>query len=112
MSAHRVAWEMIYGPIPDGICVCHYCNNPLCVNVAHLYLGTVARNNLDKVLFGNHYYKGEEVNTSRLTRDQVHTIRTALRQGQSRRTLAEQYGVSKVSIANIARGKTWAWLDD
>lgn len=45
---HRVTWLITHGPIPDGLCVLHRCDNPPCVNVTHLFLGTVGDNNADR----------------------------------------------------------------
>jgi len=51
---HRMAWEARRGPIPEGKCVLHRCDNRLCMNVAHLFLGTYSDNERDKVAKGRH----------------------------------------------------------
>lgn len=49
---HRYAWELTYGPIPDGMLVCHSCDNPPCCEPTHLFLGTPADNMRDKIQKG------------------------------------------------------------
>lgn len=52
IAAHRAAWELANGPIPDGLFVCHHCDNPPCCNVEHLFLGTAKDNSHDMSVKG------------------------------------------------------------
>jgi len=56
--AHRLAWAKARGPIPAGMFVCHHCDNPACINVEHLFLGTPADNTADMVRKGRQAKRG------------------------------------------------------
>jgi hypothetical protein len=111
VSAHRLAWEAANGrPVPDGLLVLHSCDNPPCVNPAHLRAGTHRENMGDKVARGR-VRAGAAHGRAVLTEADVYEIRR-LRADRSAtcRELAERYGVSMTQISNIARGLSWRHL--
>ena len=107
--AHRVAWELTNGPIPDGLCVLHHCDNPPCVNPAHLFLGTDADNVADMVAKGRQSAApGERNGYAKLTADQVREIYARYHAGGIlQRELADEYGINQTNVSSITRGKRW-----
>lgn len=107
--AHRFSWIISNGDIPDGLLVCHKCDNPRCVNVDHLFLGTDLDNNLDKIKKGRaNMPKGEMSHKARLTENKIKDIRNS---NISSRKLALCYGVSHHAILCIKRRETWKHVE-
>jgi hypothetical protein len=109
VSAHRLSYELTYGEIPDGMEVCHKCDNPCCVNPAHLFLGTRQDNIDDRERKGrNIVFIGEEQPRSKLTKKAVKDARwERAYKGTSYQILADRYGVSKKTMQNAIKGVTW-----
>lgn len=104
--AHRVAYELTNGPIETSLEVCHACDNPACVNPAHLWLGTHADNMRDSVN-KNRHARGEKNGHAILTETDVIAIRAKHAQGVSYRDLAAEYGTCRANISMIITGKRW-----
>jgi hypothetical protein len=113
VRVHRVAYELTYGPIPEGMFVCHRCDNPPCVEPTHLFLGT-PKDNVDDMVAKGREARGAMLPHTRLTEAQVAEIRQRYvpRFGPPKRggrrsnaaELAEEYGVGVTYIRNIAKG--------
>jgi hypothetical protein len=109
--AHRLAWDMEHGPVPDGLDVCHRCDNRACVNPDHLFLGTRAENLSDMTSKGRRAALiGDRAPGRKLCEAQVAAILSRLRSGERRSDVARAYGVSWDAVGDIAKGRSWSHL--
>jgi len=110
LAAHRIAYELTYGSIPAETCVLHHCDNPICVNPKHLFLGTQTENLIDMTKKGRRKYKahiGEDNGRAKLTWNEVRNIRKRYKAGDSRMNLANRYSMSWNTINSIIKNKLW-----
>jgi hypothetical protein len=136
--AHRFSYTVTYGEIPEGLCVCHRCNNGLCVNPSHLYLGTAAENSRDakrdglflsgvnSPAFKRYAGRVHEVEPptrlsisgtnnirARLNEDQVREIRRLVDGGHATRTdVARQFGIGRSTVRLVVDRITWRHVSD
>ncbi len=106
--AHRKAYELYRGDIPEGLSVLHKCDIPYCVNPDHLFLGTYADNNRDKETKGRaNHAKGTDHGMTKLSEDQVSVVKGLLAVGVSTRELARRLNIHRSTILDIKSGRTW-----
>ncbi len=106
--AHRVAYAITHGPIPEGLWVLHRCDNPPCVRPDHLFLGTSLDNVSDRDRKGRGAdVSGERHPRARLTRSDVLNIRAAKKNGIRATVIAEQFRVHRCHIGRIVAGTRW-----
>lgn len=116
--AHRLSWLLAHGPIPPGegyhgTCVLHRCDNPPCVNPAHLFLGTTGDNSRDTMAKGRNIFQlrpelialGHEAAT-KISQAQVAEIKAARAEGKTNVSLARQYGIHVDTISRIINGRS------
>jgi len=107
IRAHRAAWSLANGLIPDGVYVCHRCDNPLCCNLDHLFLGTPKQNMLDKEAKGRGVkppvHRGATHHNATLSDEQIAAIRS---RGGTHTSLAYEFEVSVNTISRIRNNRT------
>lgn len=100
IEAHRASWELTHGPIPEGLSVCHRCDNPPCCNPDHLFLGSPADNVADAVAKGR-VARGERLPQTKLSDDDVFRVRLLGRQGVRQAEIARRFGVSQGHVSAL-----------
>jgi hypothetical protein len=94
---HRLVYEISYGEIPEGLEVCHKCDNTLCWRPDHLFLGTRTENTHDAVKKGRMAHK--------LSEDEVRAIREAVASGEAQHSVASRFGITQSYVSEIVLGK-------
>lgn len=112
-AAHRIAWQLFNkATIPGGMDCCHRCDNPPCCNPGHLFIGTHKENMLDAVAKGRTKkgVHGERHGRSKLS--EVHVREILASRGVSKKALARKFGVSRETIEDITRRRSWRHITD
>ncbi len=117
--AHRVAYRIAFGSTPTGLCVCHHCDNPPCVNPAHLFLGTKGDNNRDRATKGRSQgtfsasdahpakqRRGERHWRSKLSDSDVRAIRRRYAKGDLQEAIAADFNINAATVSRVAR-RVW-----
>lgn len=99
-GTHRLAWRFARGPIPEGMYVCHHCDNPACCNPDHLFLGTPIESVQNAVRRGRHGYR-------KLTEEGVKRIRARHESGETQTSIANDLGLSLGAVWHVVHRKTW-----
>ena len=108
--SNRFMYENCYGPIPNGILVCHHCDDPSCCNPLHLFLGTNQDNTTDMISKGrNIIVVGSDVGTSILIEENIVDIITNTLNGiyKNQQQILQKYGISDTELRRIINGKRW-----
>lgn len=109
LQTHRVSYELFIGLIPDGLCVCHRCDTPLCIRPSCFFLGTSQENTADKVAKGRQARtRGESSRNAKLTTEQVLEIRRLGSLGATQQAIAELFHISRGHVGLVISKRRWA----
>lgn len=109
VGAHRYAFFLAGGIIHEKYFVCHRCDNPPCVNPAHLFLGT-AQDNSDDCVRKGRKARGDGHPVAKLSKEDVRKIFELRCSGMKHYAIAERFQVTRSNICLILGRKRWAWL--
>lgn len=102
--AHRASWFIVNGFIPDGMFVCHRCDNPKCVRPSHLFLGRHEENMQDMAS------KGRHVGSRKLSNQDVLAVHQMRREGISNKVIAATFSLTRTHVSKILNGHFWKEL--
>lgn len=102
--AHRASWQFHRGEIPNGLQVCHTCDNPSCINPDHLFLETDLGNKKDSVR------KNRTKKSKLLSADDVKRVRIAVKNGHTQRDIAESFNIPQAYVSRIVTGRMFKWV--
>lgn len=104
---YRIQWILANGDIPEGLYICHRCDNGNCVNPRHLFLGSPKMNTQDMMRKRRNYAgaKGSTNHNSKLSYAQVCEIRERRNRGEKLKNLVSKFGVSEAYIIDISKGR-------
>ncbi len=108
MVAHRLSWELHFGPIPSGLKVLHRCDNPPCVRPDHLFIGTQSDNLRDAAIKGR--ITGEKSYNCKVSDANVRDLRARHARGESGKSLAARFGINRGTVYEIASGRKRAYV--
>lgn len=111
--AHRYMWKLHNGEIPDGLVVCHKCDNPPCCNPSHLFLGTVQDNISDRDRKGRTAkHRGVDNGRAVLDENGARKIKRLRNLGHTYKDISAMMEVSVGCVNHILNGRHWAWVED
>lgn len=106
VTAHKAAFQLFKGEVPDGFDVCHTCDNRSCVNPGHLFLGTRAENMADAMAKG----RTDGGNRKHLTEKQIQEVRRRIIRGEQSSQIAQALNIHHGTISKIKGGKCYVGI--